>query len=190
MLLFLRMLMLLWHLEVMTDSDDKPEEESEDQEPEEEEVIRNPRKYELSREAAAWRKKFRDAEARVKELEAERNSDELVGALRSSRMESAFLRSALQRGEAMDVQTAWDLLHARGFADAVTVTDDGQVEGMDEAIGRVLDRYPWLAEPPPEESDDQPHQRTASPPRKRVDKAGQRVSEARLSQRFPALKGK
>jgi hypothetical protein len=92
-------------------------------------------------------------EARVSELE--RGTSNGGEALRSARLESAFLRAVMNSEQGItDTETAWDLLDARGFLDAVKIGDDGQVEGMDEAVERLLSRYPWLiedeAEPPPE----------------------------------------
>jgi hypothetical protein len=35
------------------------------------------------------------------------------------------------------------------------VNDAGEVEGMPEALDRVLDRYPWLADDPVTSSEDE-----------------------------------
>jgi len=73
--------------------------------------------------------------------------------------------------------------------DAVTIKDDGEVEGMDNVWSRVLSRYPWLVEESPLDAAEPaiPQRRTAMPPKRRTDSAAQ-MSQASLANRFPALK--
>lgn len=194
MLRFLQMLWLLFAAEMLPDAD--PEEEDEDEEEDDEEEQRDPQRKIIAQQSHLDRlhKKIRKQDIRIQELE-EGHDPGLSEALRSSRVESAFLRAVIDRKESLDVETTWDLANVRGFLDAVQVDADGNVEGIDDALGRVLDRYPWLAEEPmdaPEDDDADPSRprRTARAPRKRSDAAG-KVQEGSLRQRLPALaKGK
>ena len=96
-------------------------------------------------------------------------------------MQAAFLRAVIDRGERLDLETTWDLATVRGFLDTVEVTDDALVEGMEDALGRVLNRYPWLREDSPTtEEQNPPGQRklTAPPPKKRKDSAAAQHSDA------------
>jgi hypothetical protein len=52
-----------------------------------------------------------------------------------------------------DLDTAWTLGHARGYFDAVEIGEDG-VAGMDEALSKLLARYPYLADEPLTAADD------------------------------------
>lgn len=109
--------------------------------------------------------------------------------LQEARMENAFLRAAMERGDTLDLDTAWDLLHVRGFIDTVTVNGDGQVDGMSDAIEKLLDRYPWLTDDlpdVPEEDLDRPR-RSANPPKMRKG-APVGPSKSQLQDRFPSLR--
>jgi len=102
------------------------------------------------------------------------------------RLENAFLRSAMAADAPLDLDTAWDLLRVRGFVDTVNVGDDGKVTGMDDALAKLVERYPWLADAPPV-----PEPKVLPPAikgaRKRPDaSAGQ--NRRGLESRFPALK--
>jgi hypothetical protein len=183
------MVRLLWLLLALlmetAPENDEPEDDADEPDDGEEEV-RDPEKQALSREAGRWRQKFRAAESRIAELEA---GGEAKEALRSSRLESAFLRAVLAHNGPLDVETTWDLANVRGFLDAVTIDTDGNVDGMDEALARVLDRYPWLAdEPVGDVGDGSPARRTAPPPKKKKDGAAEQHSRASLEARFPALR--
>jgi len=102
------------------------------------------------------------------------------------RLENAFLRSAMAADAPLDLDTAWDLLRVRGFVDTVNVGDDGKVTGMDDALAKLVERYPWLADAPT------PPEPRPSPPaikgaRKRQDPSAG-LSRSGLESRFPALK--
>jgi len=102
------------------------------------------------------------------------------------RLENAFLRAAMAADEPLNTEDAWDLLNAKGFIDAVKVGDDGKVSGMNDAIVKLVERYPWLADaaPVPEPKVLPPAIKGA---RKRPDaSAGQ--NRRGLESRFPALK--
>jgi hypothetical protein len=122
----------------------------------------------------------------VAELEAERaGSDDL----RLARLETAFLREVMRRGQAIDVETAWDLAGVKGFLDLATVGHDGEVEGIVEATDRLLDRYPFLTDAdltPSDSGEGLP--RSAPPPRKRKDSSALRPPRETLEQRFPHLR--
>lgn len=105
------------------------------------------------------------------------------------KLENAFLCAAIDMDDPItDLETAWTLATTRGFLDAVQ--DDGT--GMPEAIEKLVDRYPYLAdvgdddEPPPRTGPNNTG-RTPSPPTSRVAAvAGQQA----LAERFPALRRK
>jgi len=104
------------------------------------------------------------------------------------RLENAFLRAAMAADAPLDFDTAWDLLRVRGFVDAVKVGDDSKVVGMDDALAKLVERYPWLADAPPV-----PEPKVL-PPRPGVGAGRKRPhaspgqSRTGLESRFPALK--
>lgn len=106
------------------------------------------------------------------------------------RLENAFMRSVLAHGGSLNTEDAWVLMREHNFLDTVTVSGDGTVEGMDDALARTLDRYPWLSD-----GADEPDRTPPPPPRsggravKRQD-VNQGANKAALSNRFPALKGR
>ena len=129
--------------------------------------------------------------AYIKQLEEGAKPQPDEGALNAARLETAFMRSAIALGhQSLDLDTAWTLMESKGLLDAVAITDDGGVEGMDDAWSRVLSRYPWLVEEPPLEDVEPatPLRRTASPPRKRTDALAAQTTQARLVERFPELR--
>lgn len=82
-------------------------------------------------------------------------------------------------GERLDVETTWDLATVRDFLDTGKVNDDGDVEGMEDALSRVIDRNPRLLEDLPiTEEQNLPGKRrlTAPPPKKRRDSSGSQPS--------------
>ncbi len=192
MLSLLRLLWLLFAVEAVPDGDNDspstPGDQDDADEEEEEETIHDPEKMALSREAGKWRKKFRAAEGRIRELEEADTSEPY----QETRLENAFLRAVMERGDVADLDTSWDLLHVRGFVDTVTVNGDGQVEGMSEAMEKLLDRYPWLTDDLPDSDDeedadpDRP-KRTAPPPKIRKGKPTG-PSKGQLEDRFPSLR--
>ena len=206
MLALFRLLMFLFVMETApaeeeeaTDDEGDEEEESEEtegadeeEEAEAEEEIRDP----LAKLRAEVEKKERFArQLKVAQEElaiaTKKLEEEPVVALRGSRVQAAFLRAVIDRGERYDLEAMWDLATARGFFDTVDVTDDGDVEGMEDALGRVLDRYPWLREDVPiTEERILPGQRkrTAPPPKKRKDSTVAQHTDASMKDRFPALR--
>ena len=190
-----RLLMLLFAWETVPDASEE-DEEDEEEEPEdsddEPEPVRDPLKK-LHVEEEKSRRLFHKLKRHEKEMEglraalAEHEGDGTSDALRASRMEAAFLRVVITRNEPLDLEAAWDLAKARGFLDTISITDDGDVEGMDDCLGKVLERYPWLVDegPLPDEPDASLPRRTASPPKKRHSPAAANTQD--LKERFPAL---
>ena len=133
-----------------------------------------------------------ERDARIRTLEAQVDSEggggdgTPSGDANELRMENAFLRAVMVADEPLDTETAWDLLHVKGFADAVKVGDDGKVTGMDDALGKLIERYPWLADasatPPPEDAPHKPAVKGARKPQ-----SNQPHGNAALRERFPAL---
>ncbi|MEW6059588.1 MAG: hypothetical protein AB1551_05530 [Actinomycetota bacterium] len=65
------------------------------------------------------------------------------------------------------------------------------MKGMDDALRRVLDRYPWLADEPMGTDDDgptEPLRRTASPPKRRPGTTEPQFSRSELQKRMPHLR--
>lgn len=77
------------------------------------------------------RKRADTQEARANELQ-QRNG-ELT-------LENAFIKNGAVRIADLDV--AWKLMDRTG----ITITDTGEVKGMDDAINKVAERYPYVAE--------------------------------------------
>jgi hypothetical protein len=133
-------------------------------------------------------KKVEKRDARIKELEGQDGNAD-TGALRSTRLELAFLKVAIEREEPIgDLDTAWDLANVRGFLDAVEIEEDGAASGMAEALDRIADRYPWLVDDDALPGDDdappsRPGGRPVTPKRHRGTE-----TRAGLEKRFPALR--
>jgi hypothetical protein len=147
----------------------------------------NHRTRALSDEAARWRTKYREAEGRIRELEAGNgNGSE---ALRRSRLETAFLRTAYDRDEPIaDLETAWDLANAKGYLDPVKIADDGTVQGMMEALNRLVGRYPYLADVADVDDESDPPTNASGRPMNRRRPAPGVPTRAGLQERFPALR--
>jgi len=201
MLTLLRLLPLLGLWETAPEDHDDEEEEEEEEEEEDEgnkkdsegnkkERIRDAEKQALSHEASTWRKKLRAAEAQIREFETTQ-ADKIAAAIREARLETAFLRVVVERDDKLDVETAWDLANVRGFVDPVKIDDDGEAVGMDEALDRVLDRYPWLADESLADGADAETvagRRTAPSPKRRSGTTEPHFSRDDLQKRMPALK--
>jgi hypothetical protein len=106
--------------------------------------------------------------------------------LRSALLEIAFLKHVMSHEQRIvDIPTAWELGTTKGYFDPVK--DDG--EGMDQALTKLLERYPYLVS----EDGDEP---SASPtlPSTRPMNSGRRSSAAHedrtFQQRFPAMRGR
>jgi hypothetical protein len=185
LLLFMLSMLLM---ETAPDTDEEEtEEETEGQEDEEEqeteedddEVIRDPK---------AMIKSLRSANDRLaKKLERLSAGESLT----ASRVEAAFLRCVLERNEPIDIETAFDLFIVRGFGDAVKVDDEGNVEGMQDAFGKLLRRYPWLAEDgAAPDAPERPSKISGRPigGTKKRDPSATQMSQASLEKRFKALR--
>ena len=140
----------------------------------------------LARKLDQREKAIRDNEARIAELEAgaggagEANND--------ARLENAYLRAAIARGNDLDLDTAYDLMRAKGILDTVTVDDSGAVQGMDEAVETVVSRYPWLTDiSKAEDSEPVVPPKTGGAGKGMPGNTGRRAS---LEHRFPALRGR
>jgi hypothetical protein len=75
----------------------------------------------------------------------------------------------------------------------VTVTDAGEVEGMDDAITKLLSRYPWLIADGATSSDDQkpnPKVRRVGSTKKPDAPTTRDLDRASLEQRFKVLRKK
>jgi seryl-tRNA synthetase len=205
MLWMLSVLKLLWAillLEETNDDDDIPpddDDESHDDDPpddDDDEDIRDPKakiaalkdeKERHKRNAKKAREDLDKANQRIKQLEDGGATD----GDGESRIEAAFWKSLVVGPHKIaDHESALDLFTARGFIDLVTVGDDGEVAGMDEAMEKMLARYPWLADddlPTDDDADTPPKRRTASPPRKKKDSQPVQT-RADLEKRLPHLR--
>jgi hypothetical protein len=199
MMLLLNVLRLLWLILMLEegdppgddDQDDDDNDTEEDDAPEpptDEELKNNPRIKELSRENGKWRIKLRKAEERIEELE---DGDGQASVLRTSCVEAAFWRSLVVGPHKIaDHESALDLFTARGFADLVKIDENLEVSGMDDAIEKLVARYPWLADDdlPSDDDVDVPSRRTAPPPRKKMDTTQAKPSRKELEKRMPHLR--
>ena len=127
-------------------------------------------------------RRLKERDTRIEELEAQSAPDEL----RPARLEAAFLRAVMNHEDrVVDIETAWELATAKGYLDPVK--NNG--EGMEDALGRLLERYPYLAgeeaEPTPEHP--APTVRSGSPLNSRRQPSAA-ASQAAMEQRFPALR--
>jgi hypothetical protein len=197
---FLKVLMLLHALETSPADDtpdDQPAEEPVDEpdnepstDPEDYADVTDPKRKlaAMQNHINRLHRKVDKQDTYIARLEAmsESGTDEAV-ALRESRLEVTFLRSVIGRDDVSDIESAWDLATARGFLDAVQVSDAGDVEGMDDAIVRLVHRYPWLADEPvtSDEPDPSRPSRTANPPKRR--RGTGEIGQESLKERFPAL---
>jgi hypothetical protein len=94
----------------------------------------------LSREAAKYRTTAKAEKERADGAEARATSlEELVHGLIA---QNAFLRAA--GGTIADVDAAWKLADH----DSLTVNEDGTVEGVDDVLTQVTERYPYLTKQP------------------------------------------
>ena len=212
MVKLLHLMMLLWAMETApaeAELDEEPDESNADEAGSEEPAIESeddeltdPRDYldvkdehkkmaSLQDHINRLHRKTEQQAAYIKQLEQGAKPQPDEGALNAARLETAFMRSAIALGhQSLDLDTAWTLMESKGFLDAVAITDDGGVEGMDDAWSRVLSRYPWLVEEPPLEEVEpaMPLRRTATPPKKRSSALAAQTTQARLVERFPELR--
>jgi hypothetical protein len=193
---------LLWFLLALllteTEPDDHEPDDADLDEPDDE-PIRDPLKKLKAREEQVARlamkldrkdKEIARLAKRVEELEATGGGAEIVAALRQ---ENAFMRSAIASGHhTIDLDTAFTLMTSKGFIDAVEITDDGEVEGMDQAFERMAARYPWLVDTdiPEDDEPDRPLGRSGRPVGAKRDKGGKQPDNAGLAMRFPALRNR
>jgi hypothetical protein len=163
---------------------DPPDDEDEEPDPDKKRP-RDPEKQKLIDEARKWRLKFREAEAKLKDVG---DQEPIRDALRTARLELSFLRTAMEHDDPIaDLETAWDLGTARGYFDTVKIEDDGTVAGMDEALDRLLERYPYLIDSDDDEEPEPPVSRPSPRPIGQGRKAGAAVGDASLEKRFPLL---
>jgi hypothetical protein len=154
-----------------------------------EEEIRDPKaKLESLKEAnARLAKKAKKLEARVAELE--RGTSNGGQALRSAQLEAAFLRAVMASSDRVnDVETAFDLFQTKGFADLVKVDEDGTVSGADEALVRLLERYPFFVDEAEDEPPERPKPKPATRPVFRDKEAPPLPNRKSMEKRMPALR--
>jgi len=175
-------LLLLLALLFETAPEDDPDADPDDEE------VRDPiaKIRSLTEANARLARQKRKAEERLAELEEPGTPKPTDDGARTTRLENAFLRTAIEGGTDLDLDTAWTLLEGKGLLDLVTVTDEGAVEGMDAALERLLDRYPWLSHEPPEVEPTAVSGAKAPPPKKKRDPNA--IDESAIRDRFPQLK--
>jgi hypothetical protein len=155
---------------------------------EEEEEIRDPQAKikALEEQVGRLSKKLKSKDEHIEQLEAGGNQS---AELTASRLEAAFYRTLLFREEPIaDVEAAWDLASAKGYLDTVKI-EDANVEGMEEALDRLVSRYPYLVDEKEDEEDEEAPKSGGRP----VATSARRRKEtgaATLAERFPALRGR
>jgi hypothetical protein len=170
---------------------DAGEDEGTEDPDEDEDEIRDPKALIKSLREANGRlaRKLEKRETRIKELEAREGKDE--DGVRSAYLQSAFMRAVFEYRDSIDLEAAWDLATLKGYLDGVKIEDDGSVdsEAMNEALGKLVDRYPYLIDDSGEESasdGDAPPVKTRQP--RPTQKAKQGVDRAALEKMYPALR--
>jgi hypothetical protein len=169
-----------------TASDDEPGEDEDEQDDEEEEIRKPKAKIRsLQDHVNRLHKRLEERDSRIKELEDAGNDGRL-------RVEAAFWRE-LVTGERRigDHESAWDLFTARGFADLVKLSDDGEVTDMDVALEKLVERYPWLEDEPIQpdsELEVAMGRRTAPPPKRKSGTTELQFDRAQLQKRMPHLR--
>ncbi len=137
----------------------------------------------LHDEAKEWRHKYRRLEAEL----AERGEPADVDALR---IQAEFFKHAAR--DVVDLDAAMKLADLS----AVTISEDGTVTGMADAVAEVCRQYPFLADDP-DAWDDDPRTRTTdvpaesgsggSPSNRRRPAGGRSNTPKALMEKFPAL---
>ena len=171
------------------DSDDDTDGHGDD------EPIRDPKAKISALESANARlhKKVKSLEKALTEAEGTQDGADVRDQLRRPRLESSFLRAVISHSEPLaDIDTAWDLANVRGLLDPVKVADDGKVEGMEEALSKLLDRYPWLTDGDEAEGEPAslpPTHNSGRPPNPRANRAATAaLARTGMAQRLPALR--
>jgi hypothetical protein len=165
-----------------------------DEDEDEDEPTRDPeaRIKALTEKVARLGKKLDKKDARIAELESqEGDGTPDTDTTNALRLEVAFLRSVLTAEEPIaDLDTAWTLGHGRGFFDTVDIdTETGDVTGMDEALAKLLGRYPYLADEPPEDEEqpDPPAKPSGRPMNAKTPSNQSTAPTKAMRERFPAL---
>lgn len=146
--------------------------------------VRDPERQKLSREAARYRTSAKAEKDRADAAETRIGSlEELVRGLVA---QNAFLRAA--GGTIADVDAAWKLADH----DALTINDDGTVDGIDGALAQVIERYPYVAAQPTTEPDPLVQKFPALLPSGRPTNAKRKtdtgaLNVAALAAKYPAL---
>lgn len=177
------MLRLLWLFWLLFETAPGEEEEESPEDEEQDEDIRDPKAKRASMQDHIDRlhRRVEERDSRIKALEGSGDGQE-------GQLENAFLRAVIAAGKPIALDDAWELARLRGFLDPVTVTDEGEVSGMDEALSRLFDRYPWLADADAQPADPPPPLPKTGGAKRKTGEPG--IDHSRLEQRFPALKGR
>jgi hypothetical protein len=197
------LLLLLLLVEADPDADEPDDDEPDPDEPDDDGDEPGDDEEELTAEELADAEATRNPIARVKSLLAANKRlaakvSKLEGgtsnggrALRDARLESAFLRSAIELGhDSVDLDAAWTLLEGKQILSLVKVKADGTVKGMDKAWSTLLDRYPYLVSDDANDDESEPRPRVPKPttgtPRKKPGATG--IDKMALQERFPKLR--
>lgn len=113
------------------DTDDQDDESSEDE-------VRHPRIKQLSDEAKRHRHAAKQERDRA-DNEKQR-ADGLQERVSTLILENAFIKTAV--GRVSDFDAALKLMDRTG----ITITPEGEVTGIDEALAKVIERYPYVAD--------------------------------------------
>lgn len=108
------------------DTDDQDDEDANDDAP-----VRDKKLFELSQE----NKKQRHATKRERD-----RAEGLQERVSTLMLENAFIKAAV--GRVSDFDAALKLMDRTG----ITITPEGEVTGVDEALAKVIERYPYVAD--------------------------------------------
>jgi hypothetical protein len=112
----------------------------EDEEHRDEGEVQDPDRQRLSREAARYRNTAKAERERADAAEAKAGT--LKSTVRDLTAQVAFFRDAARTID--DLEAAWKLADRS----ALTLSDDGEVEGVDEVLASLIERYPYLKAKP------------------------------------------
>ncbi len=179
------------------DEDEEPVED-EDEDQDEDRAPPQPGKRE-----AKFRKRAKEAERQLRAVQAEldqlKSSAPKEEGIRALRAELAFVKAATRSG-VTDPEAAWKLADQSVIVDSWD-DDEQTFDAIDEVLGKVLDRYPYLAgdddedderptrvQPPPSGALEAHTSPTSGKPTNGPKKGSQGIDRSFLEKKYPSLR--
>jgi hypothetical protein len=170
--------------------DENEEDDSEDEGEQDRQPGRKEARYRKQRNE--YRRELRQVKAELEKVKKGRSS-----ASTDMAMELAFIKAAAAEG-VTDVEAAWKLCD-RGLL-SWEDGDEPQLVGIEDALEKVLDRYPYVAGSTERDADDRrssvgqdgrvqpPHATTSGRPTNRKKQGVQTIDRAYLEKKYPSLR--